>query len=169
MCFCRSRYKSWFLCPLICYITGYDAVLFTRSFPKCHMSPLTPSAEILWISATIIIQCVPLATEPGLYLIILPCRNNMAHYRHIPLRFSHNEPYSCSNFVAISSMPGDWKLWHKAYLWQGCNYVQLIHYVVGNTTNSKGHLNLQQFLFVFYTHAVYKWMLSVRFCEYDLK
>jgi len=41
--------------------------------------------------------CVPLATEPGISLIILPLRkilqrNCNTHYRHIPFHFSHNEP-----------------------------------------------------------------------------
>ena len=45
-----------------------------------------------------IIQCVPLATEPGISLIILPLmrilQQNLkteTHCRHIPFHFSHNE------------------------------------------------------------------------------
>jgi len=49
-----------------------------------------------------IVLCVPLATEPGISLIILPLmrillrvatirRTTDTHYRHIPLHFSHNE------------------------------------------------------------------------------
>ena len=49
------------------------------------------------------VQCVPLATEPGISLIILPLaggpplrvatirRTKDTHYRHIPLHLSHNE------------------------------------------------------------------------------
>jgi len=37
------------------------------------------------------IQNVPLATEPGICLIILPLMRILQHYRHIPLHFSHNE------------------------------------------------------------------------------
>ena len=43
-----------------------------------------------------IIQYVPLATEPGISLIIFTTNEDIAaitdtHYRHIPLHFSHNE------------------------------------------------------------------------------
>jgi len=47
-----------------------------------------------------LIQGVPLATEPGISLIMLPLmrilqrnlkRTTDTHYRHIPFHFSHNE------------------------------------------------------------------------------
>ena len=41
------------------------------------------------------IPCVPLATEPGISLIILPLmrilQRNLKRYRHIPFHFSHND------------------------------------------------------------------------------
>jgi len=42
------------------------------------------------------IQCVPLATKPGISLIILPLirvlQRNLKRTTDIPLHFSHNEP-----------------------------------------------------------------------------
>jgi len=57
----------------------------------------------VWPPVTVFVQSVPLATVPGISLIILPLaggpllrvatirRTTDPHYRHIPLHFSHNE------------------------------------------------------------------------------
>ena len=75
----------------------------------CNSSSLSSLSIYPYISFHVtIIQCLPLVTEPGTSLIILPLmrillqnlkRTTDTHYRHIPLHFSH-----CTNFVAISSL-----------------------------------------------------------------
>ena len=80
-----------------------DWVVYVWDSEKFRLTNVIPE-RIIFVSRGITVQCVPLATEPGISLIILPLmrilllhvttirRTTDTHYGHIPFHFSHNKP-----------------------------------------------------------------------------
>ena len=59
---------------------------------------------VVVVVVVVAVHDVPLATEPGIYLIILPPPQQLGALRTHSSSFLTQRTYSCSNFVAISSL-----------------------------------------------------------------
>ena len=89
------------------YYTASGIITLCRwpsSLNLCTVRPPTECDDAICY----IIQCVPLATEPDISLIILPLmgilQRNLKRTTDTFLFVSHTTNVSCSNFVAISSL-----------------------------------------------------------------
>jgi hypothetical protein len=94
-CVMRKKFISlcMYVCMYVCMCVSIYAAIYIYKHAAIYIYISTQLYIYIYKHA---VQCVPLATETGISLIILPLMKILhddiiTHYSHIPLHFSQNE------------------------------------------------------------------------------